>query len=121
MEILFLITFTLHNIEEVVWLPGWRKDTGKYFSRVSDKAFYITLAGITVIGYLIALLSLFFGRGIAGFKYVFLGLAVVMSINSVFPHLTLTIKHRKYAPGTLTGTLLNLPVGIIAVLKGLQG
>jgi len=40
MEWLFLLAFTLHNIEEGIWLPKWSKHAKKYYSPVSNREFH---------------------------------------------------------------------------------
>ena len=44
----------------------------------------------------------------------------MMCLNSVFPHFVATLVLRKYAPGTLTGLLLNLPIGLTVIMKSLE-
>ena len=35
-ELLFLLGFTLHNLEEALWLPQWSKHARKYRKEVSE-------------------------------------------------------------------------------------
>ncbi len=44
-----------------------------------------------------------------------LGFIGMMGINAVFPHLVATIVLKKYAPGLITGLLLNLPFSLIII------
>ncbi|WP_094607103.1 hypothetical protein SPSIL_030210 [Sporomusa silvacetica DSM 10669] len=120
MELLFLLAFTLHNLEEGIWLPRWSKHAGKYYSPVSNREFHFALIVITSVGYFITFLFLLFGQTSEAFKYIFLGFVVMMSINSIFPHLLATIVLKRYAPGTLTGLLLNLPIGIAIFINSLE-
>ena len=41
-------------------------------------------------------------------------------VNVIFPHLLATVVLKKYAPGLLTGMLLNLPFSIIIIYWHLQ-
>jgi hypothetical protein len=43
MELIFLLSFSLHNIEEGLWLPGWSKYAGKYHPQVSKHEFHFAL------------------------------------------------------------------------------
>ncbi|MBP2642518.1 MAG: hypothetical protein H6Q67_405 [Firmicutes bacterium] len=119
MELLFLLAFSLHNIEEGLWLPRWSKYTEKYYAQVSNAEFHFALLVITSIGFLITFLFLLFGQSFEAIKYIFLGFVLMMSFNAIFPHLIATIALRRYAPGTLTGILLNLPIGIAIIIKSL--
>lgn len=120
MELFFLLAFTLHNIEEGLWLPKWSKYAGKYHPQVSNQEFHFALVVVTSIGYFITFLFLLFGQSIELVRYVFLGFVLMMSLNSIFPHLLATIVLKRYAPGTLTGLLLNLPVGITIIINNLE-
>ena len=45
----------------------------------------------------------------------------MMVANVIFPHLIATIVLKKYAPGTITGILLNAPIGIYILTRGITG
>ena len=38
-ELLFLLGFSLHNLEEALWLPEWSKHARKYHKEVSKNYF----------------------------------------------------------------------------------
>lgn len=40
-----------------------------------------------------------------------------MVINAIFPHLIATVVMKKYAPGLLTGLLLNIPVNSLVIYQ----
>lgn len=116
-ELLFLLAFTLHNIEEGLWLPRWSSHAGRYHKPVSNREFHFALVVITAIAYLIAFLALALGPGVPIFKQIFAGFILMMAINAIFPHLIATLVLRRYAPGTLTGLLLILPIGSFLVYR----
>ncbi len=116
-EMLFLLGFSLHNIEEELWLPGWSKHARKYHKEVSPNEFRFAVIIITAIGYLLTFQYFIFGAAYAAAKYVYLGFVLVMIVNVFFPHLVATIVLKKYAPGLITGLLLNAPLGIYILLK----
>ncbi|MCC5467340.1 HXXEE domain-containing protein [Pelosinus baikalensis] len=120
MELLFLLSFTLHNIEEGIWLPRWSQYVGPYHPQVSNREFHFALLTITSVGYLLTFMSLQFGQSIETIQCIYLGFIVMMCLNSVFPHLLATIVLKKYAPGTLTGLLLNLPIGTTIIMKNIE-
>jgi uncharacterized protein with HXXEE motif len=51
-EILFLMAFPLHNIEEGLWLPNWSISAGRFHPVVKSNEFHFALICITVIGYI---------------------------------------------------------------------
>nr|WP_092069356.1 HXXEE domain-containing protein [Dendrosporobacter quercicolus]NSL47445.1 HXXEE domain-containing protein [Dendrosporobacter quercicolus DSM 1736]SDL89781.1 Protein of unknown function with HXXEE motif-containing protein [Dendrosporobacter quercicolus] len=120
MELLFLLSFTLHNIEEAIWLPRWSKHAGKYHPPVSNREFHFALIVVTALGYFITFMAITLGQFYGIVKYIYLGFIFMMCLNSVFPHFVATLVLRKYAPGTLTGLLLNLPIGLTVIMKSLE-
>jgi len=111
MEMLFLFCFSLHNLEEALWLPGWSKYAGKYHKEVTENEFRFAVVVITALGYLITFQYLLFPT-IALSRFIYSGFILMMVVNAVFPHLAATVVLRRYAPGTITGIFLNAPVGI---------
>jgi len=119
-EVLFLLAFTLHNIEEGIWLPKWSGHAGKFHKKVSNREFHFALIVITIFGYMVTFTFLSFGQYFGVFTYIYLGFIFMMCLNSIFPHLLATIVLRRYTPGTLTGLLLNLPFGVAIICKNLE-
>ena len=112
LELLFLISFTLHNIEEALWLPRWSKHAGKFHPPVKNNEFHFALMVVTVAGYLITFLFILYGNTSEIIRYAYFGLILMMCMNAFFPHLIASIAFRKYAPGAITGLFLNLPIGL---------
>lgn len=120
LELLFMISFTLHNIEEGIWLPRWSKYACKYHTEVSNNEFHFALIVFTTFGYLLTFISIMCGQTITTIGYIYTGFVVMMCLNSIFPHLLATIALKKYAPGTITGLLLNLPIGLVIIIKNVE-
>jgi len=118
MELLFLFGFSLHNLEEGLWLPEWSKTAGKYHKPIEKNEFLFALIVITAIGHLLTFLYFILGGELPVFAYIYCGFIGMMILNSVFPHLIATIALRKYSPGLITGILLNIPIGIV-ILSGM--
>jgi len=114
-ELLFLMGFTLHNIEEAAWLPKWSRHAGKYHPAVSNNEFHFAVLAVTILGYLVTFLFLAWGGSNGIIKYLYLGFVMMMCMNALFPHLAATILLRRYAPGTITGVCLNVPIGVYLV------
>ena len=116
-ELLFLLGFSLHNIEEALWLPQWSKHARKYHKEVSKNEFRFAVIIVTAIGYLLTFQYFIFTSSFALSKYIYLGFILMMVANVVFPHLIATFVLKKYAPGTITGLALNAPIGIYILFR----
>jgi CDP-diglyceride synthetase len=119
-ELLFLLGFSLHNIEEALWIPGWSKHAKKINREVSRNEFCFAVIIVTALGYLITFQYYLFSSTSIISKYIFLGFALMMVLNAFFPHLIASILLRKYAPGTITALLLNVPVGIYIIITAVK-
>jgi len=120
-ELLFLLGFSLHNIEEALWLPQWSRHARKHHKEVSKNEFTFAVIIVTAIGYLLTFQYFIFASSSALSKYIYLGFILMMVANVIFPHLIATLVLKKYAPGTITGILLNAPIGIYILFKGING
>jgi hypothetical protein len=120
-ELLFLLGFSLHNLEEALWLPQWSKHARKYHKEVSKNEFTFAVIIVTVIGYLLTLQYFIFALSSPFSKYAYLGFILMMVANVIFPHLIATLVLKRYAPGTITGILLNAPIGIYLLARGING
>jgi hypothetical protein len=118
LELLFLLGFTLHNLEEALWLPAWSKHAKRFHREVQRNEFHFAALAVTIAGYLLTFLHLT-NRNMY-IHLVFYGFVLVMCANAIFPHLLATIIFRRYAPGLLTGLFLNLPIGLTLVQQGLS-
>lgn len=114
-ELLFLFAFTLHNIEEALWLPAWSRHAGAFHPAVEKNEFHFAVVIITAIGYLLTFAYMVTGETNEIVPYLYFGFVLMMCLNAVFPHLLATVFLRRYMPGTITGCLLNLPIGLYLV------
>ena len=102
---------TIHNIEEMIWLPGFPA-TGFARMRMGAATFRVAATVIALAFWLVALgLALGVGRLLP----VLAGLATAMAINAVVPHLAMTLALRRYYPGAATAWLLVVPAAWIAI------
>jgi hypothetical protein len=106
--LIFPLAITLHNIEEALWLPQWSQFTKRYHKRVGRNEFYFALICVTLIAYLSSFFFLFFNEVVL-LRYIYFGFVGAMILNAIFPHLIATIVLKRYAPGVLTGILMNVP------------
>ncbi len=119
-KIIFLLGFTLHNIEEAVWLPKWSKNAGRYHEPVESEPFIFAVIIVTMIGYFITGFDILYGNNYPLLRYVYLGFTGMMGLNAIFPHMIATIVIKKYCPGLITGLVLNFPFALIILLGYIQ-
>lgn len=119
-ELLFLMAFSLHNLEEGLWLPEWSKFAGKYHKKVEKNEFHFAVIIVTLFGYLLTFLNLVFGFDYPVIRDIYLGFVLMMVMNAVFPHLLAAIALKRYAPGLITGLLLNVPIGLYIIFVEYQ-
>ena len=116
---LFALAVTVHNIEEAMQLPAWSKNAGKWHHPVGAREFRFAVIVLTLLAYTVALLATAGGKESVG-AYLAAGYALAMLLNVFFPHVIATVMMRRYAPGTLTALLLNLPVTLFLLYRGFQ-
>ncbi len=120
LKMAFLFGFSLHNLEEAVWLPKWSKQAGRFHKPVETIPFIFAVVVITMMGYVLTVLDILMADLGTGVNYIYLGFVGMMGLNAIFPHLIATIVIKKYAPGLITGLLLNLPFSVIILLIHLR-
>ena len=117
LKIIFLLGFTIHNIEESIWLPEWSKHAKKIHEPVERNPFVFAVIIVTIIGYLVTAAEIIENIPGSVFSYIYLGFVGMMGLNTILPHLAATILLKKYAPGLITALLLNLPLSIIIIAR----
>lgn len=117
LKLIFLLGFTIHNIEESVWLPEWSKHAKKFHEPVERNQFIFAVIVVTIIGYLVTAAEIINNTPGSVFTYIYLGFIGMMGLNTILPHLVATILLKKYAPGLITALLLNLPLSIIIIVR----
>lgn len=120
LKLLFLLGFTLHNLEEALWLPQWSKHSEKFHEPVERNQFIFAVIIITITGYLITIADILSGHTENIINYLYLGFIGMMGLNAIIPHLAATLVLKKYAPGLITGLLLNLPVSLLIIIYQIQ-
>jgi hypothetical protein len=111
----FALAVTLHNAEEGWFLPAWSHSAGRWHPPVGTGEVRFAAGILTVLAYL----SASGGKGSVG-AYLLAGYALAMLLNVVFPHVLATIDERRYAPGTATAVLLNLPITVLLLSTAIQ-
>lgn len=117
--LLFLLAFTIHNLEEAVWLTRQQisakeKVKVKMNKEVSLDQFLFGLFWVTGLAYLITALYIFYPANEL-LKYAYFGFVGAMIFNIIFPHLVSTIVEHCYSPGLFTGILVIFPINSLIV------
>lgn len=115
LSLLFAAAVTVHNLEEAIWLPGWSKHAGRYHVPVTARQFRFAVLALTLLAWAVVGWS---ALGSSFADYLVSGYALAMLVNVVFPHLAATFAMRRYAPGTVTAVLFNLPVTALLLQQG---
>jgi hypothetical protein len=111
---LHLTAVGLHQFEEYGWPGGFRDFFAAAFVPAQAVRSVPSTAALELLNALG--LTLVFGLvGWLGTRIVWVGLALLfLSSANGFFHLTHTVSHWTYVPGTVTGTLLYLPLALLA-------
>jgi hypothetical protein len=117
LKLIFLLGFTIHNLEESIWLPEWSKHAKKFHEPVERNQFIFAVIIVTMIGYLVTVAEIIDNTHGSIYSYIYLGFVGMMGLNTILPHLAATILLKKYAPGLITALLLNLPLSIIIIAR----
>lgn len=106
--ILFPLIITLHMVEEVLWLPAWSRDAGRWHEPVTTREF--AFASAVFLGFIYTLTFFAWRSAMPTLSlYLVLGTAVLMLVNIYWPHLGAAIALRRYPPGLFTALFCNLP------------
>lgn len=114
--VLFCFAITLHNLEEAIWLPRWSQTSSQFQKPVTSSEFHFAVLVITILAYLSACSYLYIPNSDLT-KWIFIGFLGSMILNAIFPHLIATVFMKKYAPGLLTGLLLNIPINSFIIYQ----
>lgn len=112
------VTETLHNVEEAIWLPDWSKAAGPWNSAVGAFEFRFAIVVVTLLFYGIIYHSS--TRSTAWSRYFMAGAMVLVLFNVLVPHLLATLIMARYAPGVVTGVLLNVPLTVYLLGRGIR-
>ena len=113
---LFALVVTLHMIEEVIWLPAWSQEAGRWHEPVERSEFTFATAVMLIFLYTITYLAAN-AQAESVSIYLVCGLALVMLFNIVVPHLGATLAQRRYSPGLGSSLLLILPVASLLLWR----
>ncbi|MFV0529922.1 MAG: HXXEE domain-containing protein [Flavobacteriales bacterium] len=108
--ILLPFAFTLHNLEEVLGMEKWTKSVPSYIHKpVTTRQFGIAVLIFSILGFVVTLTKDIYQTE-KYYYFVIAGFSGMMLLNVFLPHLFATMFLRKYAPGVISGLLINLPL-----------
>jgi hypothetical protein len=117
--ILFGIGVTLHNLEEAVFLARWGRAHLKLWFVPNPKIYWIATSLVSVVIW-IPIVGVCILPENTHFQHALSGFALAMAINAVLPHLVISVVKHSYSPGTGSGMLLNLPIGVLLIYEQLS-
>jgi len=115
---LFVVAVAIHNTEEAIWLPEWSQTAGRWEHRVDKREFRFAATILTILAAGTVLLAEWEGKRSIG-AYLLCGYALAMLINVAVPHVLATLILRRYAPGTASAVLFNLPLTMLLIRAAL--
>lgn len=121
LQLLFPVLVALHNAEEAIGMPRWARRSGPWFAGVEPRVFRFAVSVLTALAFVVTVLSAVQGRMTLWGNLTF-GFMTAMLLNSLFPHIAVSVARRTLMPGVITAAALNLPVlGCLTVLALRQG
>jgi hypothetical protein len=112
--LLFGIGVTLHNLEEAVYLVGWTRSHLKLRFDPNPKIYWVLTSLVSVVIW-IPIVGVCLSPESSHFQSVLSGFALAMAVNAVLPHFAMSLLKQSYSPGTGTGLLFNLPLGVLLI------
>lgn len=111
------ILFALHNLEEAPGMARWTHQIpARVHPPVTTRQFAIAVALLTGLCFAVTFIVTTNPQNPFG-VYVLLGFQTAMLLNAFIPHLAATLWFRMYAPGVVTGTLVNVPFGVYLIRR----
>ena len=108
----------LHNAEEGYFAAAFSERASRLRWRIGPTAFRLALAALSGVFVVVAAAATIGGPRSVG-AYLIAGCALAMVANAFLPHLAATVAARRYAPGTATALVLNLPLGSLLLYHSL--
>jgi hypothetical protein len=112
--ILFGIGVTLHNLEEAMYLVSWARSHLKLRFEPSPKIYWVLTSLVSFVIW-IPIVGVYVSTESTHFQSALSGFALAMAINAVAPHFVISLVKHSYSPGTGTGMLFNLPLGVLLI------
>jgi hypothetical protein len=109
---------TLHNFEEALWLPSWSRTLTIRHPSVGEFEFRFAIGLLTFLIYIILYYCAKTDNPFS--KYLLGGMLIMILLNVFIPHVAASILTGHLVPGVVSGVLLNIPVTVYLLWKGLE-
>lgn len=110
--------FAIHNLEEVFGMEKWTSSIPHFIHKpVFTKQFTIAVGLFTILGFTLTLTRNFYQTE-TQYLTVITAFSGMLFLNVFFPHLIATIYLKKYAPGIISGLIINLPLTTL-IIRGI--
>lgn len=114
------ILFSIHNLEELPSMEKWIKQTRlPIHKNITTFQYGVAVTFLSLLAFFTTWLAnngLKFDVGV----YLVLEVQAIILINSIIPHIGMTIRDRKYNPGVATAILINLPFSIYLLSRAIK-
>lgn len=109
---LFTVGVAAHNCEEAFLVRKLAAGNAPLPSGIRPGSFAFATQAMTLLLVMFAIGAISVGKN-SIWAYLFTGYAFTMLGNILFPHVLATVALRRYAPGTATAIIFNLPLGLL--------
>jgi hypothetical protein len=109
LQLIFPVLVGLHNAEEAIRLPRWTRRSGPWFGGVQPGVFRFAVVVFTALAAGVTVLSMVSGP-MSFWGDVLFGSMAGLWLNSLVPHVAVSIAKRTLMPGVITAVVLNLPI-----------
>lgn len=115
LEVIFLIVFTIYNIEKFLLIPKWIKKMDQEQSTVEKIHYIRPLILLMILCYLVTFLFLNFNNYYGIVNYAYFGFLLMICFTVFVYNFLPTVFGESYVPGTITGSILNIPIALYIV------
>jgi hypothetical protein len=121
LQLLFPVLVGLHNAEEAIRIPKWKRRSGPWFLGASPGVFRFVVVVFTALALVVTVLSMVSGK-MSLWADVTFGSIVAVLINALVPHIAVSIAKHTLMPGVITAAALNLPIlSVLAAMAIREG
>lgn len=119
MQLLFPVLVTLHNAEEAIRIPRWKRRSGPWFGGAEPGVFRFVVVVFTALAAMATALSAVSGR-MSFWGNVTFGYMAAVLFNAFFPHIAVSMAKRTLMPGVITAVALNVPILTFLIVSALR-
>ena len=112
-----IAAFLLHNVEEAITICRYPVENPfPAIQPASCRQFLVAVSILSVAGLVVYIFAMR-TKKIPVYHFISTGLAAVLLLNVLMPHVFVAIYTLHYTPGLVSAVLLNLPLSLIVLIK----